>query len=178
MNLIRRLATRLKKWILVQETGRYVSLISFNDRISSVKKCVNVSDYRQVACVTWHLYKGNNCTKRILCSFAQLYTFIWALSDSILSLSPVTTTTHCVPVYKHLAVFLCVPPHIQQALRCFQWVVDEYRRWSEIAAFMNMYPSVMFRCVCIIVCCCAFARCTHYYRHTETHKWTNTSPLP
>ena len=53
-------------------------------------------------------FKGNNCIKRILCSFAQLYTFVCALWTALfLSLWPVTTALHCVPVYRRFAVPLC-----------------------------------------------------------------------
>ena len=54
--------------------------------------------------------KGNNCIKRILWSLAQLYTLTYVLPAAF-SVTPVTTTTYYVPVYRRFAVFLCVPPH-------------------------------------------------------------------
>ena len=102
-------------------------------------------------------------------------------SDSILLLWPVTTTTYCVPVHRRFAVFLCVPPQN----RCFagfsEWLMNadaEAKQWLSWTFIPISFLMYMHHCrLCILNLCECCMCCTHYYWHTQTHKWTNTSPL-
>ena len=52
-----------------------------------------------------------------------VYSYVCA-SCSILSLRPVTTTTHCMPVYRRFAVFLCVPPQNRRFAGFSEWLIN------------------------------------------------------
>ena len=117
-------------------------------------------------------------------------------SDSILLLWPVTTTTYCVPVYRDALLCSSVYRHGTDALLCSSvyrhridalqdsmsgWWMRTMKQNSGSHEHLSQYRVLicMHYCRSCILNVCGCCMCyTRYYCHTQTLKWTNTSPLP
>ena len=126
--------------------------------------------------------KGNNCINRILWSLAQLYTLVYMLRTAFChcdqwqgprTVCQCTDALLCSSVYRHRIDAL------QDSVSGWWMRTMKQNSGSHEHVFQYRVLVCMHFCgSCILNVCGRCMCCTNYYCHTQTHKWTNTSPLP